>query len=268
MKVAIHSVPRSGSTWLGSIFDSHSEVLYKFQPLFSYAFKEALTVDSTKEEIENFFNELANSKDDFLDQSEAKLKGIVPEFEKRGPSCIVYKEVRYHYIIETLLKEHDSVKVVGLVRNPLSVISSWLNAPKEFRKDLGWSVEDEWKNAPKKNLGKDEEFNGYEKWKEVALIFHELKTKFPNRFYLLEYSQLLKRPIESVEKLFEFTGLEMQKSTIDFLLNSTGKSTDDAYGVYKEKSKDNQWENNLPQNIISYIIRDLKNTNLEQYIYD
>lgn len=39
-KIAIHSVPRSGSTWLGEILNSSANVKYCFQPLFSYKFKE------------------------------------------------------------------------------------------------------------------------------------------------------------------------------------------------------------------------------------
>ena len=37
--ISIHGVPRSGTSWLGQILDSSPKVRYKFQPLFSYAFK-------------------------------------------------------------------------------------------------------------------------------------------------------------------------------------------------------------------------------------
>ena len=46
VKVAIHGVPRSGTTWLGSIFDSSPNVIYRNQPLFSYAFKSYLSEHS------------------------------------------------------------------------------------------------------------------------------------------------------------------------------------------------------------------------------
>ena len=75
-KIAIHSVPRSGSTWLGSIFDSCPNVKYALQPLFSYAYKDYLSLNSTSEDIQSFFEELKVSDDDFINQIEAKNKGL------------------------------------------------------------------------------------------------------------------------------------------------------------------------------------------------
>src|SRR5690606_410177 len=162
-RIAIHSVPRSGSTWLGNIFNSHPKVAFKYQPLFSYTFKNALDEKSTKNDILNFYKNINNSNDNFINQKEGIVKGIIPEFIKRPPlTHCCYKEVRYHNILENLLEKDSTIKVIGLIRNPLSVIYSWLNAPKEFRKDLDWRVSEEWRYAPKKNLNKPEEFNGYE----------------------------------------------------------------------------------------------------------
>ena len=56
--VAIHSVPRSGSTWLGQIFNSHPKVNFRYQPLFSYAFKDYLNEASSSEDIEAFFKNI------------------------------------------------------------------------------------------------------------------------------------------------------------------------------------------------------------------
>ena len=41
-RIAIHSAPRSGSSWLGQILNSSPKVCFRFQPLFSYAFKDYL----------------------------------------------------------------------------------------------------------------------------------------------------------------------------------------------------------------------------------
>ena len=54
-KIALHSVPRSGSTWLGEILNSSENVKYCFQPLFSYKFKNFLDERSSKDDINNFF---------------------------------------------------------------------------------------------------------------------------------------------------------------------------------------------------------------------
>lgn len=153
-RIAIHSVPRSGSTWLGAIFDSHPNVKYAYQPLFSYAFKNYLNADATKQNILSFFQKLEESDDAFINQDETKKAGIVPEFNKMAINAIAYKEVRYHHILENALRVDSELKVVGLIRNPMATIYSWYKAPKEFRPDLGWKLNDEWRFAPKKMMEK------------------------------------------------------------------------------------------------------------------
>lgn len=265
-RIAIHSVPRSGSTWLGSIFDSHPSSVYRFQPLFSYGHKGKVTENSTKEEIDQFFLDIKNTKDDFVLQEKTKAEGIVPEFKKSVPSHIVYKEVRYHHILKNLLEKGNEIKVIGLVRNPLSVIYSWLNAPKEFRGDLGWNVLDEWYKAPKKNQNKPEEFNGFQKWKEVTLLFEELQKQFKQRFYLIEYYQLLNNPIEKAQELFCFCDLPYTEQTNTFIKKSSSKEIKDAYSVYRMHQKDIAWFNKLPKEIVEKVAVELKGTKLEKYL--
>lgn len=253
-RIAIHSVPRSGSSWLGSIFDSSSRVAYRFQPLFSYTHKSQLTENSNIQEIDTFFKDIYLTDDHFVLQEEARENKLLPTFQKSKISHIVYKEVRYHHILENLLRRDKNIKVLGLVRNPFSVINSWLNAPKEFKKELNWKIEEEWRDAPKKNLGQPEEYNGYNKWKETAFLYLKLSKKYPERFFLLDYNDLLTNKIETVQKLFKFFHLELTDQTLNFLKFSSQKEDKDAYSVFKKKEKDNQWEKELP----SYIIDEIK----------
>lgn len=256
-RIAIHSVPRSGSTWLGQIFNSHPNVVFRFQPLFSYAFKDTLSPQSSKEEIIDFFKAIKDSEDSFVTQKEEIEKGIIPKFDKSNElTHICYKEVRYHHILENLLNKDPEVKVIGLIRNPLAVISSWLKAPKEFRKELGWKIEEEWQFAPKKNLTKPEEFNGFEKWKETSLLFERLQREFPERFYLVNYDDLLNNTRTTVTDLFTFANLELSNQTQGFLTKSRSTSVQDAYGVFKKKEKDDSWKKDLPEYIIEEIKKD------------
>ena len=196
------------------------------------------------------------TQDDFIDQTEAKPKGIVPQFLKSETQIIAYKEVRYHHILPNLLRRDNSVKVVGIIRNPLSVISSWLKAPKEFKKELGWKVEEEWRFAPQKNLNKPEEYNGYEKWKEATHLFETLQSAYPSRFYLLNYDELLQKKEEIIKDVFSFCGLEMHNQVVDFIQRSSTVNQQDAYSVFKTKKKDDSWKNTLPEYIINEIIKD------------
>jgi Sulfotransferase domain len=264
-KISFHGVPRSGTSWLGAIFDSSKNVAYRHQPLFSYAFKSYLTESSSKIEIEKFFNLINESNDDFILQNEGKIRGHIPKFYKENITHIIYKEARYHHILLNMMEKHDTLKIVGIVRNPKSVISSWYNAPKEFNKEK-WNILDEWKNAGLKNKSQKEEFYGYNKWKEVANLFLSLKEKYPKRFFLLEYKELLNRTEEAVKDLFNFSGIEFSKQTAEFLSLSKKKDlSNDAYSVYRVNQVDDKWKTDLPKEIIESIDTDLKGSELEKY---
>lgn len=267
-KIAIHSVPRSGSTWLGCILNSHSKICYKYQPLFSYAFKDYLTTNSSNEEIEKFFSEITKSKDDFINQNTEIAKGIIPRFKKEEcPSHICYKEVRYHNVLENMFAKTNDIRGIFLVRNPLAVIYSWSNAPKEFRTDLGWNLEEEWMYAQSKNNGLPEEFNGYFKWKEAAKIFFKLKALYAERVMIVNYSELLYNSMFTVRSIFNFINLDIDSQTTQFLDKSKAKHNDDPYSVFKITTEDNKWQD-LPKEIIEYVQNDLKNTSLEYLLYE
>ena len=264
-KVAIFSVPRSGSSWLGQIFNSSPNVAYRFQPLFSYAFKARLDEKSSTVEIDQFHNDILSSDDDFLLQKKNITGNHLYEFEKKAITHLVWKEVRYLNIIENLLKKYD-IKIISLVRNPFAVISSWLKAPKEFRKDLGWKELEEWKYAKKKNLNKKEEFNGFEKWKEVAHLFLKLEAKYPTKFIILKYNTLFQKTIETTERIFNFVDLNMTNQTIEFIKESKSRDDDDPYGVFKIRENDDNWKIELDKLIVKEIFNELNNTELEKFL--
>ena len=264
-KIAIHGVPRSGTSWVGAIFDSSPNVEYRYQPLFSYKFKSFLTETSTKDEIDNFFELILNTEDDFILQKEEKETGSKPTFSKNHITHIAYKEVRYHNILDNLLNKDREINVIGIIRNPKSVISSWYHAPKEFDKDK-WNLLDEWENAFRKNEGKPEEFFGYNKWKEVAALFLDLKEKYPENFYLLKYQNLLTDIVSETQRLFDFCEIDISTQTIEFISKSQNiDMSNDAYSVYRKNHSENKWDQTLPEQIINTINSDLSNSRLEQF---
>ncbi|SHF03263.1 Sulfotransferase domain-containing protein [Psychroflexus salarius] len=265
-KIGIHGVPRSGTTWLGEIINSSANVRYKYQPLFSYELKNFLNDNSDLTEINKFFEKLNKISSPFLDQEEAKKKGIIPVFNKNKITHIVYKEVRYHHIVKNLLLKDSEIKIIGIIRNPLAAIYSWLKSPREFRKDLGWSEIEEWRYANKKNSNKPEEFYGFEKWKEVANLFLELENQFPDRFLLINYKDLLKDTYNQVNRLFSFCELDIEQQTTAFLSNSKSIDKNTTYSVYRNKQHDDEWKNKLNYQIIDEIQQELKNTQLEKYL--
>lgn len=266
LKIAIHSVPRSGSSWLGNIFNSQPSVVFKYQPLFSYTFKGYLTENSSDEYINFFFEKIANTENSFMDQGDEKARGIVPEFSKNEhPTHLCYKEVRYHNILENMVEKGNDIKFIFLIRNPLAVLYSWKNAPKEFKTEQGWNFDEEWQNAPSKNLNLPEEYNGYEKWKEASYLFLNLQKKYPKKVLVLEYDKLLQEPELTIQGAFNFVNLELHPQTVSFLKESTSKNIDDSYSVFKIREEDTDWKN-LPEYIIEYVGQDLKGTPLEEYL--
>lgn len=256
-KFAIHGVPRSGSTWVGEIFNSSPSVCYRFQPLFSYALKGFLGESPSTEDVNEFYDELRTNEDEFLNQTTSRKNGKLPTFEKSKVTHVGYKEVRYHHILPSFIRRSKDVKFVLIQRNPFSVINSWLNAPREFRADLGWSRLEEWRYALKKNLNRPEEFNGYEKWKEASLLFHYLSKQYPDRVLILRYNELLNNPVPIVKLAFEFLKLDYTQQTQEFLCGSS-KADVDAYSVVRSGQIDDKWKAELEPEIVEAISSDLK----------
>lgn len=265
-RIAIHGVPRSGTSWIGSIFDSSPEVCYRYQPLFSHAFKGFLNENSSADEIQSFFEKIMISSDDYLTQRVAKKTGSMPSFEKVKPRHVVYKEARYHHFLKNLLQRDKHLKVIGVVRNPKAVIASWFKAPKEFD-SASWNLQTEWRLASSKNENRPEQFYGFEKWKEVTQLFLAFANDYANRFYLLEYDKLLTQTKSEVSNIFEFCNIPMTAPTLDFLRQSRSIDlSDNAYSVYRIRSTDDIWERTLPKEISHEIDEELKGTELERFI--
>jgi len=264
--IAIHGVPRSGTTWVGEILNSSPQTVYKYQPLFSYAFKSFLTPESPAQEIQKFFRLLAARRERFLDQEEARLEGTLPTFFKRSPTHLVYKEVRYHHILDNMLKKASDIRLVAVIRNPLSVVSSWVSALDEFRKDQGWIVAQEWKYATRKNRGRPEEFFGFEKWKEATQLFLNLELQFPDKVYVLNYETLVHSPEREVDNLFRFCKLKVSSQTRKFLAESTAVEKPGTYSVYRAGKTTRKWKTFLSPEIAESIVKETRAANLQRYL--
>jgi hypothetical protein len=263
-KIGIFGVPRSGTSWLGHIFNSHQNVTLRFQPLFSYGHKGDLSEHSSAEEIRLFFEEILYSQDAFATMMSEEQKNY-PVFQKAQIAThIVFKETRYLHIIENILTQCREIKIIGIVRNPLAVLSSWMQAPKEFNPE--WNINTEWREALSKNQNRPEEFFGFEKWKETTTLFLRFKTQFPEQFLLVSYDELNTFPLETTQKIFNFCDLTVCQQVQAFLVASKSKHDPDPYSVFRSKANDNNWRNILPAEIVKEIMQELKNTPLEIFL--
>ena len=236
--IGIQGVPRSGTSWLAQIFNSHPDVKLKFQPLFSYALKNEIDDNASDQEINNFYNNMWNNNTDlFLNFKDPIIHKNYPVFHKNTTQkYLVFKQVHHHYVINNLLKKDQKIKFILLIRNPLAVMSSWKNAPKEFRPE--WNFSEEWQFAKLKNNNMRENYFGYKKWCDVASLFFQLKTEYPDRVYVLNYSDLLTNTIKEIENIFDFSGIGKPNSqTIEFINKSKSINHLDPNSVYKTKIK-------------------------------
>jgi|WetSurSiteA1Bulk_404760.scaffolds.fasta_scaffold00190_5 hypothetical protein len=265
-KLAIFGVPRSGTSWLSQIFNSHPDVISRSQPLFSFGHKGRLTDYSTYKEINLFFDEITHTKDSFA-LMKCDMHKSYPAFDKSlMPTYISFKETRYLYVIENILKQCSDIKIIGIVRNPLACLASWIQSPKEFNPE--WNIYQEWRLAPSKNQNKSEEFFGFDKWKEVAGNFLKFQAEFPNQFKLVRYEQLNANPIEITADIFEFCGLKVHPQVSEFINASQSTHDNDPYSVFRAKANDTQWLNVLPSDIVDEVRRDLCNSPLQTFFME
>ncbi|MEZ4805928.1 MAG: sulfotransferase [Flavobacteriales bacterium] len=262
--VTIQSVPRSGSSWLGQIFKSSPRVEFRFQPLFSYAFKGAVRENTGREEILKFFSEILSTTDHFILQRDAYHVEYPDLAERNAVTHLVMKEVRYNHVVRNMLHQLPELRLIGLVRHPCAVLDSWFNAPREFSKK--WSIDEEWRSGALKNQRRPEEYFGFDKWKEVASLFMALKKEFPGQVHIVQYCDLNDDTEVTVKSLFNFCGLEYGSETATFIEESKSKQGSDANSIYRLARRDDSWKSRLPDRIAREVESELSGTPLEQFL--
>jgi hypothetical protein len=265
--INIHGVPRSGTSWLGALFDSSPNVLYKYQPMYRKPLKGMIDHESSREQIDSYFKILYRYSDDMVSLEEEKRKGIHPEFEikTQNPVYLVSKHVRHHYLIPHLLELLDNFKVVAIVRNPCAVLNSWRTTPPPTY-NPAWDFAREWQFAPSKNRFRPEWYYGFHRWKEAAKLFLEMETAYPSKFYLVRYADLVADVNSCITKIFNFCKIPLEPQTRQFCLVSRQKCVSDVFGVFKGGKKIDDWKNKLDQDIVKSIYSDLIGSEFEAFL--
>ncbi len=263
--ITIVGTPRSGTSWLGQTIDSCPIVVYRYQPIFSYAFKNAVNINSSKEDFEKFFKDIYNSNDDFLLRKDMRKDGHYPIFLKdENEKVLAFKNVRYHYLLEKMIVYFPNLQILGIVRHPCGVLNSWFTNPKEF--PVGADPLNEWRYGKIRNIG-PEEFWGFEKWKELTHMFIKFEREFPKQFKIVIYGKMVEKPIEVAKEIFEFVKLDFTDQTEKFLESSHKIHDDNESAVFKDKKVKDKWQWELDKRIQKEIISELEGTILEQFLY-
>lgn len=262
--IAIFGIPRSGTTWLAQIVDSSPRVTYRYQPLFSYAFKDYLNIDSDPNEYYAFLDAIYESDDEFMHQVKNKKEGHYPHFEKNEvPDVLCFKNTRYQYLLPKFLAYVDNLKAIGIVRHPCAVLNSWFTTPREFPE--GTNPLDVWRDGSVRNT-KPEEAWGFEKWKWATDIYLSLEEEYPERFRLQNYENLVENPFEQSKELFEFLSLEYTNQTNEFIIECHTKHDPHEDAVFKNKSVKDKWKQQLNPTIQKAVIEELSGTRFERFL--
>jgi len=264
--VWLNGMPRSGTSWLSQIFDSHPDVKFKLSPLFSYAFKNYVDENSSSSKWQELFVKLYNyPPDEFMDQILRRDKNEYPIFREKAPvsKYLVIKATRFHNLTRTMLHRVPDLKLVHIVRNPCGAINSWLKAPNEFPEHL--NPLQEWKSGRCRKTEKSE-YWGFEDWVSVTNLYEELQSDYPNNVRIVSYEDLVDSPVTTTQEMFEFVGMRVDDQTKLFLTQSNARHDDRQYSVFKNKNVRDKWQAQLDQQIVTEIYKAIKNSKLEKYL--
>ena len=223
-KIVIFGCPRSGTSLLGQIFNSSESVAYRYQPLWSYEFKDFFFKKRLSDKnITKFHDKIFNSKSHYV---LTKYR-----FRKKNISHLVWKEVRYHNMIKKFLINKEIDYIVYIFRKPKEVINSWYVAPGEFKKK--WDIKKEYFYAKKINK-KNYDYYGLYKWiKSIKKIISLNKKKI----LVICYEDLEKNPDKIIKKLFKKTKIKYSSQIKKFLIKIKLRKDSDQYSIFKKKSK-------------------------------
>ena len=264
--IAAIGMPRSGTSWLGQIFDSSPQVAFRLSPLFSYALKNIVTEHSNEAEYQQMFIKAYQANDDeFMNQFNRRKAGHYPVFtEKREPrEFLVIKDTRYHNLLKRMLDLTNNLKMVAIVRHPCGAIHSWLTNPREFPASADPSKE--WRTGACRKTG-PEEFWGFDDWKKVTRLHMQLERTYPDRFCIIQYEHLVLNPVAKTRQLFDFMGLEYTQQTEEFLIASQQTNDPDPYAVFKDPNTKDRWQNELDMEIQTAIVREVQSTDLARFL--
>jgi hypothetical protein len=260
--IVITGMPRSGTSWIGQIFDSCPSVRYRLSPLFSYEFKNYIREDSTRQDWEYVLRGAYRSTNEFMDQTYRRRAGEYPAFTLKDsdPEVLVVKFNRFQNLIERMLDLLPEVRMLAIARNPCGAIHSWLKAPKEFPPDA--DPMQHWRSGAVKKVGYGDYF-GFDDWKWVTRLHVRLARTMPERFRLERYEDVVRDPARKIREIFGFFGLPFSEQTLEFIQLSQQRPVAGDYSVYKDPTVADRWRDELQGEIRETILSELKGTDLE-----
>lgn len=263
--VWLTGMPRSGTTWVSQFFAVTPNVRVKFCPLFSYAFKNTMTIEDDKKSWRRFFQEVYVTSDEYMDQLHLQKNELIPTTPPKveEPDVLFIKSNRHHHLTELLLENLPEIKFITIARNPFATIYSWLSNPTEFPIDV--DPLQEWRTGACRKTGIGE-YWGFDDWKLVTALHLRLAKVYPDRFFLYRYEDVLKDPISKAREMFGVLDIKFSDEVENFITESCTRHDENPRSVFKAKRYPDRWQQGLDPNIIKEIKNDLLGTELETFL--
>lgn len=237
----IWGAPRSGTSWLGHLMSKHLDVQYRFQPIHAHTFKPRLEFDSSIVDLHYFYARLMLTRDPYV------LHGLARDMTKQKDSLlarlfsrvVIFKETHDLSSVARVLSLDSNSRLVVVIRNPIHVVESWINAPREFSPE--WNVDEEWRWARKKNAEYSGNHFGVEQWIETSKRVIALNECFPEQVRIIRYERLCARREATMHDVISHFRLPVDRLSLPVSPGTSSGSQLDEYSVSRPRQRSRSW---------------------------
>jgi len=256
---------RTGSSFLGDAFNQHPDVFYLFEPLYGVAppkqpndprpmkflkgmLRCKFEFPRYVQEIEKFrrFSSKALSSPPLCqNQTRKKLQCVHLNADNMESVCKNYSKTVLKILtpripsfrVDSLfpLCNSSDCGIVYLVRDPRSLVFSHMK--------VGFAWETNNSLSPQPIIRQYSEAI-CQQVEENVRIFENRPGWMKPRSYMLRYEDLARNPVEILRRVYKLTGLDMQKSSLDWIKAHTGE------GAADEKEEQNHFSTNRNSKIV------------------
>lgn len=181
----IFGVPRSGTTWLWSLLESHQNVV-------------------------PFLNDVVKDKEGFYEISETaifkkstKAKSIVQKFANQNFDSVIIEKTPYHTLLfEKIFKAFPISKNLLIMRHPCSIANSMINS--DMNAFMGYDIE--------------------KSTYEIKIFYAKIKDLIKkDNLHVVTYESLIDNTEEELTKIFNY--LDLDSINVDKIVSDNSKST-------------------------------------------
>lgn len=197
------SLPRAGSTLLQRILTAHPKIYSVAEPwillplFYSFRSDQVYTefdYPTYKRALTDFCNELPGGEQEYRREIALAVERMYESLSPAGTTYFLDKTPRYSLIAEDLLSAFPDAKFILMWRNPLAVAASMIES---FARG-NWNL----------HYFRIDLYEGLD-------MLCDVSTKYPERFHILQYEQLLTNSETETQRLYAHLGLENVPEALD-----------------------------------------------------